>query len=86
MQYLLNLVQRPIYSLFPLSFPRLNLLRPRPKSAPNQTVATARLLRIGRLNFPVVQPLPGKLLVRSSTSIHVPQYQVLNILELAVSQ
>jgi hypothetical protein len=65
---------------------RLNLLRPSSKSAPNQTSTKVRLLRTGRLNFPIVQPLIGPLLEWSSSSIHVPQYQVVDILKFAVSQ
>ena len=65
------------------SYPKAQPLPPLCKTAPSQTFSNVRLPRIGRLNFPDVQPLLSPLLEWEWAGVQIPQHQVVDILEFA---
>jgi len=62
------------------SYPKSQPLALLGNSAPNQIFSKALLPRIGRLNFPVVEPPLGPLLEWWCAGVQVPQYLVVDIL------
>jgi len=68
------------------SYPQTQPLVPSSKSAPNQISSTVLLPHIGRLNFPLVQPLFCPLLEWWCAGVQIPQDQVVDILEFAATK